>query len=259
MNEILHHPTAIISKKAKLGDNVRIGPFSIINDDVEIGDNTEIRSSVVIADGTGIGKDCLICTGVVIGTEPQDLKFAGEKTIVTIGDRTVIREYVTINRATKVTGETKVGNDCLIMTYCHIAHDCKLGDGVIIANTTQLAGHVHIEDFVTIGGVVKIHQFCSIGMYSMIGADVKLVKDVPPFALVGSLPPKIDGINKIGLRRHGFSDELMKEVDTFYRTVFFSGLNNHDGIAKFRERNHISPEIMHCIEFIENSQRGVYR
>jgi len=255
MSEVLHHPTAIISKKAKIGENVKIGPYSIIHDDVEIGDNTEIRSSVVIADGARIGIDCKIYTGTVIATEPQDLKFGGEKTFAIIADRTVLREFVTVNRATKSTMETNVGTDCFIMAYCHIAH----GNNVIMANVTQLGGHVHVEDWAFIGGAVKIHQFCRVGMHSMIGADVKLAKDVAPFTLIGTNPPKVDGINKIGLKRRGFSDELINEIDEFYKILIHSGFNNSDGIKKFKERKTISPEVMHCIEFIEISQRGIYR
>ncbi|MBI5326585.1 MAG: acyl-ACP--UDP-N-acetylglucosamine O-acyltransferase [Ignavibacteriae bacterium] len=259
MSELLHHPTAIISNRAKIGVNVKIGPYSIIHDDVEIGDNTEISSSVVIANGARIGKDCRIYSGTVVATEPQDLKFSGEKTFAHIGDRTVLREFVTVNRATKSTMNTYVGSDCFIMAYCHVAHDCKVGNNVVMANTTQMAGHVHIEDWATIGGVVKIHQFCNVGMHTMIGTDVRITKDIAPFTLVGTNPPKIDGINKIGLRRRGFSNELIKEIDEFYKILIHSGLNNSDGIKKFRERNSISKEVIHCIEFIENSQRGIYR
>jgi UDP-N-acetylglucosamine acyltransferase len=251
--------TAIVSEKAKIGKNVSIGPFSIIADDVEIGDNTIIESSVVIADGARIGKDCHIYTGAVIATEPQDLKFNGEKTYTFIGDRTVIREYVTINRGTKATGKVIVGEDCFIMAYCHIAHDCVIGNRVIMANTTQLGGHVQIQDWVVIGGVVKIHQFCKIGCHAMLGADIKIVKDVPPYTLVASLPPKIDGINKVGLKRRGFSKELIKEIDDFYLTILRSGMNNKDGIKKFLERPVVSAEIKACIKFIEESERGIYR
>ena len=259
MIEAQHHHTAIISKKAKIGTNVSIGPYSIIYDDVEIGDNSEIRSSVVLGNGARIGEGCKIFTGTVIATEPQDLKFGGEKTFAFIGDRTVLREFVTINRATKTTMETNVGTDCFIMAYCHVAHDCKVGNNVIMANVTQLGGHVHVEDWAFIGGAVKIHQFCKVGMHSMIGADVKLAKDVAPFTLIGENPPKVDGINKIGLKRRGFSEERIKEIEEFYRILIHSGLNNSDGIKKFKERDAISSEVLHCIDFIENSQRGIYR
>ncbi|MFA5511499.1 MAG: acyl-ACP--UDP-N-acetylglucosamine O-acyltransferase, partial [Candidatus Kapaibacterium sp.] len=152
------HNTSIVSSKAKIGVNVNVGPYSIIEDDVEIGDNCEIRSNVIIANGARIGRNCKLFSGAVISTEPQDLKFDGEPTYVNIGDNTVIREFATINRGTKETGLTTIGSDCLIMTYCHVAHDCRIGDNVIISNVTQLAGHVTIEDWVVMGGVAKVHQ-----------------------------------------------------------------------------------------------------
>ncbi|MFH1049754.1 MAG: acyl-ACP--UDP-N-acetylglucosamine O-acyltransferase [bacterium] len=253
------HPTAIVSNNAKIGENVQIGAFSIIEDDVEIGDNTIIRSNVVLANGARIGKDVLICNGAVIATEPQDLKFGGEKTYAYIGNRTVLREFVTVNRGTHVTGKAVVGEDCFIMAYCHVAHDCVVGNHVIMANATQLAGHVHVDDWVTIGGVVKIHQFCRIGCHAMLGADVKIAKDVPPYTLVGSIPAKIDGVNKIGLKRKGFSNDLITEIEDFYRMILFSGLNTKDGIKKFLEKPVISDEVLLCIKFIEESERGIYR
>lgn len=253
------HPTALVSPEAKLGENVKIGAFSIIEDDVEIGDNTVVRSSVVIANGSRIGKDCLICHGAVIGTEPQDLKYANERTYAKIGDRNTIREYATINRGTTATYETRVGSDCLIMTYCHIAHDCHIGNNIVMSNVTQLGGHVTMEDWVITGGVVKIHQFCTVGKHTMIGADVKIVKDVPPYTLIGRVPPQVEGVNKIGLRRRGFSPELVQEIINFYDVVLFSGLNTTDGINKYRSREVILPEIEETIKFIENSTRGIYR
>lgn len=253
------HNTAIVSSKAQLGKNVKIGAFTIIEDDVEIGDNTEIRSSVVIANGSRIGNNCVIFPSAVIGTEPQDLKFDGRKTLAIIGDRTVIREYVTIHRGTHATGMTTVGNDCLIMAYCHIAHDCHVGDNVIMSNVAQIAGHVTIEEWAILGAFAKVHQFCTIGCHSMIGGDVKVVKDVAPYTLIGREPPKVEGINKIGLRRRGFSDKTIKEIESFYNLILNSGLNNRDGISKYVEKNSISPEIKHCIEFIELSSRGIYR
>ncbi|MDQ1267266.1 MAG: Acyl-ACP--UDP-N-acetylglucosamine O-acyltransferase [Bacteroidota bacterium] len=259
MNSTVIHQTAIVSEKAQLGENVRIGPYSIIEEDVEIGDNCEIRSGVYIDNGTRIGRDCRICKGVVIGTEPQDLKYADEKTLTFVGERTTLREYVTINRGTKETKKTVVGSDCLIMTYSHVAHDCRVGNNVIISNTTQLAGHVTIEDWVNIGGVVKIHQFCKVGCHSFIGADVKIVKEVPPYTLIGREPAKVEGLNIIGLRRRGFSNELIGEIQKFYELVLFSGLNTRDGIAKYLENNSPCEEIKHCIDFIESSGRGIYR
>lgn len=259
MTNINIHPTAIVSDKAKLGRNVSVGPYSIIEDDVVIGENTEIRSSCVIGNGARIGNNCKIFASAVISSEPQDLKYSGEATQAIIGENTVIREYVTINRGTIATGSTNVGSNCLIMAYCHVAHDCEVGNNVIMANSVQLAGHVEIEDWVVIGGVVKIHQFCKIGCHAMIGADVYCSKDVPPYTLVAKNPPQINGVNKVGLRRRGFSNSLVREIEQFYDTVLFSGLNNSAGIEKFREQGPVSDEVEYCINFIQDSTRGIYR
>jgi len=253
------HPTAIVSDKAVLGNNVKVGAFTIIEDNVEIGDNVEIRSSVVIANGARIGKNCKIFSNAIISTEPQDLKYDNETTFAIIGENTVVREYATINRGTTATGKTQVGNNCLLMAYTHVAHDSRVGNDVIISNLTHLAGHVEIEDWVILGGVVKVHQFCKIGKHAMVGADVKVVKDIPPYTLIGRTPPRVEGVNKVGLRRRGFSQELIQEIEKFYDTILFSGMNNRDGIAKFQERESISKEVLDCIEFIRNSTRGILR
>ncbi len=259
MRELIHS-TAIVSEKATIGENVTIGPFSIINDDVVIGDNTEIRSNVVLANGSRIGKDCVICNGAVIATEPQDLKFKGESTYAYVGDRTVVREFATINRGTDSTGITKVGSDCLVMTYSHVAHDCVVGDHVIMSNLVQLAGHVTIQDWVVLGGVAKVHQFCTVGAHSMIGADVLLVKDVAPYTLIGRKPPQVEGINKVGLRRRGFENDTIVKIQSFFDTLLFSGFNNRDGIANYKSNNpELIPEVADCISFIEKSTRGIYR
>ncbi len=253
------HPTAIVSDKAKIGKNVKIGHYSIIEDDVEIGDNTEIRSHVVIADGARIGKDVRIHPCAVIATEPQDLKFGGEKTLAIIGDRTVIREYASVNRGTKESGKAEVGSDCLLMAYVHVAHDCKVGDNVVLSNLTHLGGHVTIEDWVVTGGYVKLHQFCKIGRHAFIGADAKIVKDVPPYTLMGNNPVKVAGVNKIGLKRREFTTEQINELNNFYRILLNSGLNTKDGVKKYLEERKPTKEIENCIDFIKNSDRGIYR
>lgn len=255
----MHHNTAIISKEAKIGENVIIGPYSIIEDDVEIGDNTEIRAHVHLANGSRIGRSCRIHSGCVIATEPQDLKFGGEPTLAIVGDRTVLREFVTVNRGTKHSGMSKVGSDCLLMAYCHVAHDCRVGNNVIMANATQLGGHVQIDDWANTGGVVKVHQFCRVGMHSFVGADVKIVKDVPPFTLIGRDPAKVEGINKIGLRRRGFTPEQIDNIEEFYKVILNSGLNVSDGIRRIMEKENLPPEVLHCIEFIKSSERGIVR
>jgi UDP-N-acetylglucosamine acyltransferase len=252
------HPTAIVSEDAKIGEDVRIGPYSIIEDNVEIGSGCEIRSSVMVGRGTRLGDECCLFHGAVVGTEPQDLKYDGEETYAIIGDKTTVREYATINRGTSATGKTVVGRECLIMAYSHVAHDCRLGEHVIMSNVTQLAGHVEIADWVIFGGVAKVHQFCNIGSHVMIAADAMVVKDVPPFVLLGR-KPQVEGVNKIGLRRRGFSNQIIDEIENFYDTVIFSGFNTRDGIRKYKDGREAIEEVRYCMDFIENSMRGIYR
>ena len=257
MTEI--HPSAIVSPRAKIGENVSIGAYSIIEDDVEIGNGSEIAYHVVIAAGARIGKNVKIFSGAVISTAPQDLKYRDEKTYAFIGDNTVIRECVTVNRGTMATGKSIVGNDCLLMAYAHVAHDCIVGDNVILANASQLGGHVELGDWVILGGVVKVHQFCRIGDHAMVGADVKVVKDILPYSVVGRNPAKIDGINKIGLRRRGFAQSIIKSIENFYNDLLNSGMNTGSAVEKYKNNNNLEPEIINCIEFIESSNRGIYR
>lgn len=254
------HPTAIVSPRARIADGVTIGPYSVVEDDVEIGSDCEIGPYVVLANGTRLGQGCRIFAGAIISNPPQDLKYQGEPTLVFIGDRTTIREFVTINRGTRASGMVLIGRECLIMAYCHIAHDCVIGDHAILSNVTQLAGHVTVGEWAVLGGVVKVHQFCSIGKHAMVGADAKIVKDVPPYALVARDPPRLEGINRVGLQRRGFPPETIRALEEFYRTVFFSGLNLSDGLARYlAEHPVVLPEVQECIDFIRRSQRGVYR
>lgn len=253
------HPTAIISDKAKIGKNAKIGPYVVIYDDVVIGDNVDIHANVVIYNGARIGNNNRFFPGAVIAAAPQDLKYNDEPTLAVIGDNNVIREYATIHRGTTATEKTSIGDNNLIMAYCHIAHDCHLGNNIVMANATQLAGHVIIDDWVVIGGVVKITQFCSIGKHTMLGADAKITKDVAPYCLLGRIPAQVEGINKVGLSRRGYSSEKIKEIQNFYNIVLFSGYNNRDGINKYTKHNEVSTEIQECIDFINNSKRGILR
>ncbi len=253
------HPTAIVSPRAQLGENVHIGQFTTVEDNVEIGDGTEIIASAFIANGARIGRDCHIFPGVTIGMAPQDLKYNNEPTTAEIGDRTTIREYATIHRGTTATNRTVVGSDNLLMAYIHIAHDCRVGNHVIISNITQLAGHVEVGDWATIGGAVKLHQFCRVGSYCMVGAGTKIVKDVSPYVLIDGNPANIAGVNKIGLRRRGFSPELVQEISDFYKTVLFSGLNTSEGISRVENGNELPQEVRDIIEFIRSSKRGIHR
>lgn len=253
------HPSALVSPQARIGSNVRIGPFVVIEDDVEIGDGTEIMASAYVANGARIGSECRLFPGAVIGMEPQDLKYKNEPTTAVIGDRTTVREYATINRGTTATGTTIVGSDCLLMAYIHIAHDCRVGNHVIISNASQLGGHVELGNWVTLGGVIKVHQFCRIGDQCMVGADTKIVKDVPPYVLIDGNPAHISGVNKVGLRRRGFSEELIQSISNFYKTLLFSGLNTTSGLAKVEAKDHIPSEIRDAITFVRASTRGIYR
>jgi len=253
------HPTAIVSPKALISDGVFIGPYSIIDEDVEIGAKTVLKSNVMVGKGTKIGSDCVMYPFSVAGYEPQDLKYSGEPTIAIIGDRCIIREFATVHRGTVSTGKTQVGNDCMLMAYTHVAHDCTLGNNVIMSNTSQIAGHVTVEDWVIFGAFAKVHQFCKIGKHSMLGADGKFVKDVAPYTLLSRIPPKVEGINKIGLRRRGFQPEVISDIESFYDTILFSGLNNNDGIEKFLQKGAPITEVQECIDFIRGSARGIYR
>src|ERR1035437_9467764 len=214
-----------ISPKAQLGVNVKIEPFVTIYDDVIIGDNTWIGPHASIMDGARIGNNCKVFPGAVISPEPQDLKFAGEPTIVEIGDNTIIREHVTVHRGTKDKFKTSVGKNCLIMNGVHIAHDCIIGDGVIIATNTGLAGHCIIEDYAIIEGMVGVQQFVRIGTHAFIAGGSLVRKNVPPFVKAAKEPLSYIGLNSVGLRRRGFSNEIILEIEDIYRTIYIKGYN----------------------------------
>ena len=254
------HPSAIVSPKARLADNVSVGAFCVIEDDVEIGEGSVLMSHVVVGNGARIGRDVRIHPNAVISTAPQDLKYANEPTVAVIGDRTVIRECVTVNRGTVHSGQASVGSDCLLMAYVHVAHDCVVGNNVIMANGVQLGGHVEVGDWAIIGGLTGVHQFCRIGAHSMVGACSRVVKDVPPFTLSGKEPLSVEGINAVGLRRRGFSNETISAIDEFYTILLRSGYNTSDGIRAYESAfPMIDPEVARCITFIRESKRGIYR
>jgi UDP-N-acetylglucosamine acyltransferase len=251
------HPTAIIDKKAKLGDNVKIGPNSIIEADTVISDNAEIGANCLVARYTELGKNVRLFHGAVVGTIPQDLKFKGEKTRLIIGEGTTIREYAMLNRGTEESGETVIGKKCLLMAYSHIAHDCYLGDDVILANSVHLAGHVEIGNYAIIGGVVPVHQFVKIGQHSMIGGGFRVQQDICPYALVGGYPLKVAGLNKIGLSRRGFSRESLAILEMAFKILFFSNLNRTQAVEKIKSELKITDEIQVILDFIKNSNRGL--
>ncbi len=253
------HDTAIISPKAELHESVDVGPFTVIEDNVRIGEGTVIGSSALIASGARIGKNVKIHHGAVIATIPQDLKFGGEETVANIGDNCVIREYTTVNRGTEESGSTDLGADCLMMAYAHVAHDCKIGDKVILANAVQLGGHVHIGDQVIIGGSVPVHQFSKIGCHAMIGGGFRLTQDLCPYALAGGYPLKILGVNLIGLRRRGFSNESIKILQRVFKLLFFSDLNTKQAVARITNEVEQTPEVMEILNFIGESTRGLIK
>ena len=250
---------ASIHPDAQIGKDVVIGPFVTIEEDVIIGDGTRIDSNASILKGSRIGKNCHICSGAVIGGEPQDLKFRGEYSTAEIGDNTIIREFVTVNRGTASRGKTVVGNNCLIMAYSHIAHDCILKNNIIVANASQIAGEVEIDNFATIGGGTLMHQFSKIGTHVMIQGGSHINKDVPPYAVVGRIPTVFAGINLIGLRRRGFSAEQIENIQNMYRIIYNSDLNNTDALNKIIAEVADSEEKETIVNFIKSSDRGIVK
>lgn len=253
------HPLTSIHPDARIADNVTVGPFSTIHENVEIGEGTVIESGVTIFPGARIGKNCHIFPGAAISGIPQDLKFAGEETLAIIGDNTSIRECVTIHRGTASKGKTIVGNNCLIMAYSHVAHDCIIGNNIIIANASQLAGEVVVDDFAIVGGGTLIHQFCHIGCHVMIQGGARIGKDIPPYVKAAREPVAYTGINSVGLRRRGFSDESIEIIAETYRKIYFSRLNVSEAVAHIRAELPEAPERNVILSFIENSERGIIR
>ena len=247
------HPEAIIGK------NVTISPFVTIDKNVIIGDDTYIYPNVVILSGSRVGKNCRIFPGAVISGLPQDLKFQGEETTCEVGDSTTIRECVTINRGTASKGKTIVGSNCLLMAYSHIAHDCIIKDYVIVGNATQLAGEVEVDDYAILSGGTLVHQFCRIGKHVMIQGGSRMSKDIPPYIIAGREPISYCGVNIIGLRRRGFSNDQISSIQEIYRALYQSGLNHSEAI-KYIEINILdSDEKKEIVTFIGSSQRGIIR
>jgi UDP-N-acetylglucosamine acyltransferase len=250
---------ASVSPKASIGKNVLIHPFATIHEDVVIGENTIIHPNVVIYPGARIGKSCEIFPGAVISVIPQDLKFDGEYTTVEIGDNTKIRECVTIHRGTKDKYKTSVGNNCLLMTYVHVAHDCTIGNNVILASFTGLSGHVQIDDFAILEGKVAAQQFVHIGKHAFIGGASLVRKDVPPYIKAAREPLTFAGVNSVGLRRNGFSDDYIREIEGIYRTLYVQNSNLSKGIEIVKSNLTTSDLTSEILEFIESSDKGVIR
>ena len=254
------HATAIVDSKAEIDSNVEIGPYSIIGENVVVGSGTMIGSHVVIQPYVTIGPDCQIFQYAAIGAPPQSLKFKGEKTDVKIGRGSIIREFVTIHRGTEFGGGlTEVGEDNFLMAYTHIAHDCITGRKVVMSNNTTLGGHITIGDNATIGGLVAIHQFVRIGDHAFVGGKSAVVKDIPPYVIAAGDRAKLHGLNSVGLKRFGFSQETILSLKKAYRIIFRIGMTMNEAIERVRAEVEQVPEVVNLIDFIKSSQRGVTR
>jgi len=252
-------PLAHIHPAAQIGNNVKIDPFVVIHEGAVVGEGTHVMSHAVIMKNTVIGKLCNIFPGAVLGAIPQDLKFDGEETFVEIGDHTTIRECVTVNRGTKDKWKTKVGNNCLLMAYCHIAHDCILGDNVIIANSVQLAGHVEIGEYAIIGGMAAAIQFSKIGAHCYIAGGTEIIKDVPPYIKAGRSPLSYVGVNSVGLQRRGFTSEKINSILEIYRNIYMRGLNTTQATDFIEKELPDTEEKDEIVKFIKASKRGILK
>lgn len=254
-----YSPLAVIHPEAKIGKNVIIEPFAVIEKDVVIGDNCRIYTHAVLQNGARVGNNCTIFPGAVIAGIPQDLKFAGEETTAIIGDNTTVRECVTVNRGTASKGETIVGSNCLLMAYSHIAHDCVLNNHIIIGNSCQIAGEVEIDDFAIVSGGCLVHQFTRISKHVMIQGGSRIGKDIPPYTLIGRDPIVYCGINIVGLRRRGFTNQQVYLIQDIYRTLYTRGLNNTEALKCIETEYEPSVERDLILNFIKTSARGIVR
>ncbi|MCI0336683.1 MAG: acyl-ACP--UDP-N-acetylglucosamine O-acyltransferase [Acidobacteria bacterium] len=254
------HPTAIVSSRSQIGEHVSIGPYSLIGDKVILESGVEIAGHVVIEGPSEIGSGTRIYPFAAIGLPPQDIKYRGEETRLKVGERNVIREYVTMNRGTIGGGGlTSVGNDNLFLAQAHVAHDCIVGSYSIFANTASLAGHVTIGDHITLGAFTGVHQYCRVGNHAFVGGYSKIVKDVMPYARTDGIDPKCYGANTIGLRRKGFSNETIRHIQHAFHLLSASKLNTSQALERIKAEMTGIPEIDYLIEFIETSERGVIR
>jgi UDP-N-acetylglucosamine acyltransferase len=253
----LIHPTAIVDKKAEIAKDAEIGPFAIVGPGCVVGAGCVIEARATLQEFVRLGSDVRVGIGSVLGGKPQDLKFRDEVTHVEIGDHTVIREYVTINRGTTQSFKTTVGSHCFLMSYVHLAHDCHVGNNVIMANGTQLAGHVTVEDYVIFSGLCAVHQFSKVGRHAFVGGMARVAKDVPPFVKAVGNPIKLFGLNSVGLRRRGFSEEVVVELKKAYRLLFRSELNVSQALEQAVRELKPFDEVKAMIEFVETSGRGV--
>lgn len=255
------HPTALVSPQAELGQGVEIGPFAVIEDQVVVGDETRIDSHVVVNSNVTIGRGNHIYPFAAIGTDPQDLTYQGQETSLVVGDENIIREYVTFHRGSpKGGGVTKVGSQGMFMAYTHVAHDCQVGDHVVMANVATLAGHVQVEDWAAISAMSAVHQFGRVGAHSFVGAVCGVPQDVPPFCMVAGNRAQLYGLNTVGLKRRGFSEETLSDLKQAYRILFRNkGSLMATNLSQVEEELGHVPEVKHLVEFVRASERGVCR
>lgn len=244
---------------AKIGNNVNIGNYTNIYEDVEIGDNCQIYGNVTIFPGARIGSGVKIFPGAVVAAIPQDLKFRGEKTYAYIGDGTTLRECATVNRGTASKGDTRIGENCLLMAYTHVAHDCRIGNRVIVSNATQFAGEVVVDDCAVIGGGTLVHQFCHLGRNIMVQGGALINKDIPPFVKAAREPISYVGLNTVGLHRNGFSEEEIKAISDIYRIIYLSDLNTTSAVKLVINTIPESELRNEIVDFIQKSERGIIR
>lgn len=256
LTQVRIHPTALVHPNAQIGDGVEIGAFCVIGPDVVIGDGTIIGPHVVIEPLSTIGRDCQISAGVILGGNPQDTKFKGERSYLIIGARNIIREYVTIHRATGEGNATTIGDDNMLMAYCHIGHNCTIGSGVTMANMVGISGHVVVEDKAVFGGMVGVHQFVRIGKLAMLGGYSKIVQDVPPFMIADGRPMKVYDLNVRGLRRHGVAQKVRSDLKQAYKLLYRSNLNISQAVEAIETEVYPSPERDYLLGFVRNVRFG---
>ncbi|MCC7246162.1 MAG: acyl-ACP--UDP-N-acetylglucosamine O-acyltransferase [Saprospiraceae bacterium] len=249
----------VIHPNAKIGKNVHIGPFTVIEEDVVIGDNCWIGNGVTIYNGTRMGERCRIFPGAVLGAIPQDLKFDHEYSTLVLGNEVTVREYCTLNRGTKEAGTTRIGDNCLLMAYVHVAHDCFIGERCVLANNVTLAGHIEIGYHATLGGMTAVHQFVRIGDHTMIGGGSLVRKDVPHFVTAAREPLSYAGINSIGLRRRGFTNDEMHHIEDIYRILFTRGLSTRRALGIIEEDIIPSTHRTYILDFVKGAKRGLMK
>ncbi len=251
------HPTAVIDADAELGEGVEVGPYAVVGPGVVVGDGVRLGAHAVLERNVDLGAGVVIGAGAVLGSDPQDVKYRGEPTRVSVGPRTVIREHSTVNRGTSATGLTVIGADCFLMTSVHVAHDCRVGDGVTIANATQLSGHVTVEDRVTLSGLIAVHQFVTIGTAAFIGGASRIPQDIPPYVKAVGNPVRLFGLNTVGLSRAGMTSETLAELKHAYRLLFNATLSRSEAVAQLQDAAARTPEVARLVAFVTTARRGV--